>query len=71
MDHSILLNILEFKFGITGSALSWLKSFLSGRSQSVKIGDSLSSSLTVLFGVPQGSIPGPLLFNLYFQKSSP
>ena len=65
VDHTVLLRILHSKFHITGSALSWLKSFLSGRTQRVKIGDSLSTSLTVLFGVPQGSILGPLLFNLY------
>ena len=65
VDHTVLLNILQSKFHITDTALSWLKSFLSGRTQRVKIGDSLSSSLTILFGVPQGSILGPLLFNLY------
>ena len=65
VDHTVLLHILQSKFHITGSALTWLKSFLSGRTQRVKIGDSLSSSLTLLFGVPQGSILGPLLFNLY------
>ena len=65
VDHTVLLNLLQSKFHITGSALLWLKSFLSGRTQRVKIGDSLSSSLTGLYGVPQGSILGPLLFNLY------
>ena len=53
VDHTVLLNILQSKFHITDTALSWLKSFLSGRTQRVKIGDSLSSSLTILFGVPQ------------------
>ena len=65
VDHTVLLHILQSKFHINGSALTWLKSFLSGRTQRVKIGDSLSSSLTILYGVPQGSILGPLLFNLY------
>ena len=65
VDHTVLLHILQSKFNINGSALAWLKSFLSDRTQRVKIGDSLSSSLTILYGVPQGSILGPLLFNLY------
>ena len=65
VDHRLLLNILQFKYHITGSALSWLKSFITGRQQRVKIGDCLSDSTNVLFGVPQGSILGPLLFNLY------
>ena len=70
VDHTVLLHILQSKFHIVGSALSWLKSFLSGRTQRVKIGDSLSSPLTILYGVPQGSILGPLLFNLYCSSLS-
>lgn len=65
VDHRLLLHILQFKYHITGSALSWLKCFITGRQQRVKIGDCLSDSIYVLFGVPQGSILGPLLFNLY------
>ena len=65
VDHTVLLNILQSKFHITGSALLWFKSFLSGRTQRVKIGDSLSAPLAILYGVPQGSILGPLLFNMY------
>ena len=66
----MLLNQLQFKYHITGSALDWLKSFLSGRSQRVKVGDSLSDSLVVEFGVAQGSVLGPLLFNLYCSSIS-
>ena len=65
VDHSLLIKILQGKCKIRGPALSWIKSFLSDRSQRVKVGCSLSESLAVLFGVPQGSILGPLLFNLY------
>ena len=65
VDHSLLLNMLQFKYRITGSALAWLKSFLTGRQQRVKIGNRLSDPLVVCFGVAQGSILGPLLFNLY------
>ena len=65
VDHQLLIKILRDRYMIGGSALNWIKSFLTDRSQRVKIGNSLSDSLAVLFGVPQGSILGPLLFNLY------
>ena len=65
VDHDVLIKILRSKYHISGNALAWIKSFLSGRSQSVKIGDTISGTLSVLYGVPQGSILGPLLFNLY------
>ena len=65
VDHRLLFSILKFKYHITGSALAWLQSFLCGRTQRVKIGNCLSDALVILFGVAQGSILGPLLFNLY------
>ena len=46
--------------------LTWLKSYLSGRSQRVGIGDVFSVVATLLFGVPQGSVLGPILcFTIY------
>ena len=65
VDHLLLMRILQDRYKIGGSALSWIQSFLTGRCQRVKIGGTLSDSLAVLFGVPQGSILGPLLFNMY------
>lgn len=38
IDHTILINRLEFSFGITGAALSWIQSYLSDRHQSIAIG---------------------------------
>ncbi|KHN83319.1 putative RNA-directed DNA polymerase from transposon BS, partial [Toxocara canis] len=52
-------------YGIGGSVLTWLKNFLCGRSFRVKVGNALSCFHFVLNGVPQGSIPAPLLFSLY------
>ena len=65
LDHDILLNRLEQHYGIRGSALVWFRSYLEGRTFSVKINNCHGNPLSLLFGVPQGSILGPLLFILY------
>src|SRR5215469_14613042 len=65
VDHDILLTRLSSNFGLSGSALSFLSSYLSERTQSVTIGSHSSPSSSVLTGVPQGSVLGPLLFTLY------
>ena len=53
------------KFGITGSAHDWIESFLSGRTQQVYYKGRLSAVTLLLYGVPQGSVIGPVLFLLY------
>ena len=65
IDHTILLRRLDNRFGVSGKALNWFKSYLTGRSQRIKLGNCLSSRSDLSFGVPQGSVLGPLLFTLY------
>ena len=65
IDHTILLERLSAWFGITSTALSWVKSYLLNRSFYVSIEDSISAVYQLLYGVPQGSVLGPLLFILY------
>ena len=63
--HQILFSRLERCLGITGTALTWIKSYLTGRSQAVSVNDILSEKQQLPFGLPQGSVLGPLLFVAY------
>ena len=65
IDHDILLQRLEGRFRITGQALSWISSYLADRKEVVLIGQSKSEERSLCYGVPQGSVLGPLLFTLY------
>jgi len=65
VDHSILLRRLERSYGVSVNALNWFISYLSDRHQSLRIRDKQSSSCHVPYGIPQGSVLGPLLFILY------
>lgn len=65
VDHNILLYRLSLNFGITGSALALLTSYLTNRTQSVMVDSHVSPLSLLSCGVPQGSVLGPLLFTLY------
>lgn len=64
INHRTLFSKLEY-YGFRGLPLSLLQSYLKHRKQAVEITNKLSSLENIAAGVPQGSILGPILFNLY------
>ena len=64
VSHGILLKKLQH-YGVRGNIHKLLSSYLSGRKQFTKIQDSASDLASVIWGVPQGSVLGPLLFLIY------
>ena len=65
IDHALLLQRLHQRYGIEGKVLQWFESYLHQREQSVLINSSTSDPLTMEWGIPQGSIGGPILFVSY------
>ena len=65
VDQDKLLHILYHEIGITGNAHKWFVSFLKDRTQRIKINNTYSDSASLDYGVAQGSVLGPILFNVY------
>jgi len=56
---------MECEFGVSGTAVCWLRSYLTDRRQFVKLGRFSSATSPCTTGVPQGSVLVPLLFTAY------
>ena len=65
IDHDVLLHRLETYIGISGRALEWMSSYLKDREQYVSLQGCNSESSKLKYGVPQGSVLGPILFTVY------
>ena len=65
VDHDLLLQRLRVTFGINGTSLEWISSFLSDWTYQLAYGGELSTTRLLQYGVPQGSVLGPLLYILY------
>ena len=64
VPHQRLLVKLK-SYGITGELYKWIEDFLVGRTQKVRVGDTVSDTSEVTSGIPQGSILGPILFTIF------
>jgi hypothetical protein len=65
IDHKILIETLNSGVGVGGTALQWFTSYLSKRTQQVKVDGVTSEKINLNTGVPQGSCLGPVLFTAY------
>ena len=68
LNHNLLIVKLE-AYGFERKSLSLMKSYLSDRQQQVRVNDNFSSWENIITGVPQGTLLGPLLFNIFFNAS--
>jgi hypothetical protein len=65
VDHAILLSFLRDHIGLSGTVLSIFESYLVGRTQCISINNIMSNLSELAFGVPQGSVLGPIIFCTY------
>ena len=68
LNKVMLNNVMLYKlslFGFNRSSIQWFSSYLTGRTQSISVNGTISEPMSIQFGVPQGSVLGPLLFIMY------
>ena len=65
VDHDLLLEVLNRRFGVKGRALKWYEQYLKPRKFKVSINNTYSKEQTINYSVPQASIQGAFLFNAY------
>ena len=65
IDHNIFISRLYNRIGVRSTVLSWFQSYLSGWTSQVDIDGTLSNPTTLEFGLPQGSIVGPIGYSIY------
>ena len=67
VDHDLLIALLSYA-NVSNTALQWFSSYLQGRQQSVRVGQTFSDGHDVTAGVPQGGILSPLLFSIFINS---
>ena len=65
VETTLLIDILQTHIGLEGAALSWFLSYVTDRLQRVAIGSECSREIPLRYGVPQGSLFGPVLVSIY------
>ena len=70
IDHAKLIHMLEHEYGVRGTALEWISSYLSGRYFQVKVGDIRSDPRRLVCAVPRDSVLGSVIFSLFTRPLS-
>ena len=70
IDHPIFVHSLQVDLGFTDTVIQWFSSYLTDHTRYVSLSNHCSAFAPVHFGVPQGSVLGPILFTMYIKPLS-